>query len=200
MRIICCYASAPHPKTEEAIKKFAPDTEFVKVEGLFGYPEAIENRWTGESDLVVIESDKEITADVIPSFLACDEPWCTFKYKSFPQPYRREISTGLGCVKFSVEVQREVDTSEFICEDVPWQPCRLCEGKGCWRQLDARITMALENHCFDYPHVHGHIRHHHVYDDAWRSEHYKDVEYMMDTEARMKDIERWRERNSTYLV
>jgi hypothetical protein len=156
---------------------------------LFGYPETLASYWTGEDDLIVIEGDKEINADVIPSFNDCDEPWCTFKYKNLPPPYRKTVTIGLGCAKFSAETQKIVPVSEFVCADVPWQPCRLCKNAGCWQQLDARLAMALEKHGIDFPHLHGNIKHHHTYDDAWWNEHYKDVDYLMDTEARMKDID-----------
>jgi len=194
MRIIYVYANVPDSRAEAAIRKYAPSAYFVKTEGLFGYPDLLAQFWTGESELVVIEGDKEINADVIPSFEACDEDWCTFKYKNLPPPYRKTVSIGLGCAKFSVHAQQQVSVDEFVCEDVPWQPCRLCEGKGCWQQLDARLSMALEKHGIDFPHIHGSVKHHHEYDSEWWREHYKDVDYLMDTEARMADIQRWKER------
>ena len=108
MRVIFCYSSNPHPKALEAIAKFAPDAELVKTPGLFGYNEAIASRW-GKDDLIVIEGDKEVTAEVIPSFASCDEPWCTYAYYNYPEPYQAYCSVGLGCAKFSVELQRHPD-------------------------------------------------------------------------------------------
>lgn len=197
MNIIYCYASDPPEVCVEAIKKFVPQAEFVKTEGLFGYGEAIASRWTGEADLIVIEGDKEIHAEVIPSFEKCPEPWCTFGCKSFPPPYRVTIDYGLSCAKFSADLQSQVDPSEFICEDVPWQPCRHCGNRGCWNQLDVRMGRAFENHGVDFPHVHGHIKHHHVYDAAWWREWQKNRDYLMDAEARMNDIRAWKERMVT---
>jgi hypothetical protein len=195
MRIIFCYSSSPELRSAAAIRRYAPKAEWVKTEGLFGYGEAIASRWTGESDLVVIEGDKEINADVIPSFEDCNEPWCTYGCKTFPPPFRVQIDYGLSCAKFSADLQKQVDPSEFICEDVPWQPCRYCGNKGCWNQLDVRMGRAFESHDVDYPHVHGHIKHHHVYDDTWYRERQKNIDYLMDADARIKEIRDWHEKN-----
>lgn len=192
MKIIFCYSGEPDLESFRAITKFAPQAELVDTSGsIYDYNEAIASRWTGESDLVVIEGDKEITAEVIPSFNDCDEPWCTFKYKNLPGHLRMVVTIGLGCAKFSAELQREVGISEFICPDVPWQPCRHCGNKGCWNQLDARMARAFGNHDIDFPHVHGHVKHHHVYDDKWWHGFYEAQEYAMDTSARMAEIEAW---------
>jgi hypothetical protein len=169
MRIICCYNDEVHPLTRKAIEKFAPETEFVETPGLFGYNEAIASRWTGESDLVVIEGDKEIHADVIPSFQVCDEPWCTFEYDNFPPPYQRSCQVGLGCAKFSADCQILLPTETFTGPDNPigWK-CTDCGGKGCWRYLDTRIALGILSRCIAFaPHVHGRIEHHHEYDPDW---------------------------------
>jgi hypothetical protein len=188
MKIICCYSGEPHPKAVEAIEKFAPETEFIETKGLYGYGEVITAHWTGEEDLVNIEGDKEITAEVIPSFRDCDEPWCTFGAKTLPPPYRKLVYHGLSCAKFSARLQQIVKPEEFICEDVPWQPCRHCRNKGCWNQLDVRMVRAFEAHGVDFPHTHGVLKHHHVYDLDWWQEWKKDWDFLQDTEARLREI------------
>jgi hypothetical protein len=188
MKIICCYSGEPHPKTVEAIEKYAPGCEFIETKGLYGYGEVISANWTGKETLVNIEGDKEITAEVIPSFLDCDEPWCTYGAKTLPPPYRKLVNHGLSCAKFSAKLQQVVKPKEFICEDVPWQPCRHCKNKGCWNQLDVRMVRAFEAHGVDLPHVHGAIKHHHVYDLAWWQEWRKDWDFLQDTDARLREI------------
>lgn len=167
MNVIFCYASEPHPIALEAVAKFAPDAELVETPGLFGYNEAIASRW-GVGDLVVIEGDKEISSEVIPSFASCDEPWCTFSYYNYPEPYQANCTVGLGCAKFSVALQRQIPTSAFLGPDIPTMVCRDCDGAGCWRYLDTRIAFAILSRCITFsPHVHGEINHHHEYPDDW---------------------------------
>ena len=188
MKIICCYSSEPHSRTVEAVDKYAPETEYVKTAGLFGYGEAIASRWSASEDLVVIEADKEIAADTIPSFAECNQPWCTTSCETLPPPYTKTTTYSLACAKFSVNLQEIVDPNEFLGPDVPWQPCRHCNSKGCWNQLDVRMMRAFQAHGIDQPHVHGEVKHHHVYDVHWWREWQKDWDYLMDVEARTREI------------
>src|SRR5512146_1210006 len=177
MRVFCCYTGSIHPKAAEALKRFAPDCEYVETLGLYGYHDAIASMWTGESDLVIIEGDKEITAECLPSFEACDRYWCTYQYDIFPPPYTRTAYNGLGCTKYSARVQQVVDPSEFY-PGANWEPCRLCGGHGCYRYIDSRINRALERHGHSvWPHIHGTILHHHDYNEKWYEENKKDWEY-----------------------
>lgn len=168
MRVICCYTSEIHPKALGALARYAPEAEIVETKGLFGYNDAIASRWDGSSDLVVVEGDKEITAEVLPSFARCDHPWCVYSYGVYPEPYRREIDFGLGCAKFSAEVQQIVKPSEFLTRDpecLPY-PCPDCGGEGCWRYLDSRIMFAMLFRGIE-SHVHGQVEHHHDYPADW---------------------------------
>lgn len=188
MRVICCYSSNVHPKTEQALSLYAPNAEYVETKGLFGYGEAIASRWTGESDLIVVEADKEINADTLPSFANCSKLWCTTKCKTFPEPYTRITANSLSCAKFSARIQQIVKTSEFICPDPFWAPCRKCDSRGCWNQLDTRIAIAISPHGNGMPCVHGEVGHHHVYDDAWWREWQLNYEYTLETQARLIEM------------
>ena len=188
MKIIFCYTNVPDSRAEAAIRKYAPKAEFVETPGLFGYNEAISSRWDGSDDLVVIEADKEITAEVVPAFSSCSEPWCTFAYQELPAPYTKHMTYGLGCSKFSAQLQCEIPTEEFIREDLPWTPCRHCDSRGCWNQLDFRMFQAFKEHGVTKPHVHGDIQHHHVYDTTWWQEWKKDWDYLHDVAARTAEI------------
>jgi hypothetical protein len=50
------------------------------------------------------------------------------------------------------------------------------------------MVRAFEAHGVDLPHVHGAIKHHHVYDLAWWQEWRKDWDFLQDTEARLREI------------
>ena len=130
MRVICLY-NRLHPLTVQAIERHAPQTEFVDTSGSdFAYWEAIAKRWTGEEDLMLIEHDVEIHAQVVPQFTACPEWWC-----HFPYPYRGGLTAmATGCTRYRAELQRMVSTSDILAE-------KSYRGKpGHWEYMD--VTMA----------------------------------------------------------
>lgn len=168
MRVICTYQpSSIRPETLEAIGKYAPQCEFKETVGIFGYNEVMLKAW-GHDDLVVIEADKVITADVIPSFKECDLPWCVYSYWSFPPPYRREVYTGLGCTRYSLEFQKQFPPALWLFGDDPdWPFCEDCQGFGCWRNLDVRISQRAQRAGVKI-HKHGMVEHLHDYTDrSW---------------------------------
>lgn len=153
-------------RTAKALKRYAPDCEYVDTSAtIYDYNQAIASHWTGESDLVVIEDDKEITAGVLPSFAKCDSYWCSYSYFVFPKMIGHEVEIGLGCTRFSARLQQLVNPEEFLCEDptlVFHTVCDICHGKGCWKYLDARIADAIRGHGINV-HCHGQIKHNHRY-------------------------------------
>lgn len=164
MRVIAPY-NKREKRSQLALEKYAPEAEWINTSAsIYAYGEAIAERWTAEDDLVVIEADKEINAYVIPSFASCSSYWCSYSYYVFPPTFQREVSIGLGCVKYSVVAQQTITVDEFICED-DWRfsPCSFCNGKGCWMHLDARIAQALRSHKVNVC-CHGRISHHHDYE------------------------------------
>ena len=164
MRVI-----APYNKREErsavALAKYAPEAVSIDTSAsIYAYGLAIAGFWTGQEDLVVIEADKEITANVIPSFADCSSYWCSYSYFVFPKALEQEVDIGLGCTRYSAKIQRMISPSEFLCEDNPtWGDCNDCNGKGCWRFLDARIAQAARSHGINV-HCHGRINHFHQRD------------------------------------
>jgi len=169
MIVIFCYSGEPHPLAVSAVEKYAKQAKFIENIRLFDYNRAIASHWTAEEDLVVIEGDKEIGPDTLPSFEACSEPWCTYACETFPPPYTRVTTTGLACAKFSAECQMMISTDDFLRPDYPMrEPCQDCGGRGCWRYLDTRIATAILNKCVAMaPHVHGRVKHHHEYPPDW---------------------------------
>lgn len=183
MRVICPYAGSVEPKTSISLTRYAPSAERIDVsESIYAYGDVIASRWDGTDDLVIIEQDNEITANVLSSFSSCGKPWCVYVYDIFPMPYTKATPLGLGCTKFSPEAQKAISVSDFIGPDPDFLPkCKRCDGKGCWIYLDARITGALMVKGFEY-HAHGKIRHHHKYPDAktWAVDQYKQFEGLDD--------------------
>lgn len=171
MRVVCFYTEL-HPKTLESLTAYAPNAELVETPkgDPYAYVRELESRWTGDEDLVVVEHDKEITADTLPTFESCRLPWCIFDYYIYPEPQRRLARVGLGCARFTAACQRIVTVTEWMQPDSPeWKECYLCHGKGCWRYMDSRIASALEAEWLS-PHVHGLVAHHHDYTGVKLSE------------------------------
>lgn len=112
MKILCLYNQV-HPLTRAAIARYAPQTEYIDTSGSdFAYWEAIRDHWTGEEDLMLIEHDVEIHAQVIPQFEACENIWC-----HFPYPYRGGVtSMATGCTRYRKELQQMVTPEEILAE------------------------------------------------------------------------------------
>jgi hypothetical protein len=163
MQVLYCYVEK-EVHSLFALRKHAPRAKLIDTSGsIYDYNDTIASYWTGKEDLVVIEGDKEITHKVLPSFAKCKKPWCTYSAFAWPGPMKVDLDFGLSCAKFSAELQRLISPSEFLCADDPvWSKCTLCQGKGCWKYLDARIAKAIRIRGVDV-HCHGHIRHFHDY-------------------------------------
>ena len=111
-----------YPSTARALAAFAPGAELVDVSGdEYGYWHQIRARWTGEQDLVLVEQDVEITADVLPAFAACPSPWCTFSYEL--RPGWVPSTDACGCARYRAQLQRDVP-AEVI--EAGWGACGVC--------------------------------------------------------------------------
>ena len=154
MKILCCYTQDKlRTETIDALSRFAPGCELTEVTGLYGYWEALADRWNSEDDLVIVEQDIVITVDVIPGFGNCDQDWCSFAYQvwcSRPLPPAvRLFDRGLGCTRFSAELQRRF-------------PLRHLALKVRWQRIDAVLCEAFDANNLA-PHVHGEVGHLHEY-------------------------------------
>lgn len=162
MRVLCCYVKPVQADTAAALALYAPQAEYVRlsVEDQYGYGWAIAERWLGVDDLLIVEPDNVITGEVVPSLTSCGKPWCSFGYEIFPPPYTRICTTGLGCTRFSAQLQREFDFPQIIMRDL----CADCGGQhGQWGTLDCRIQTELLRRNTQV-HVHGTVGHLHPYD------------------------------------
>jgi hypothetical protein len=147
MRVVFCYATAPHPKALRALDMHAPGAERVDTSGdPTNYWREIALRWDGSDDLVLIEQDNEITRKVLPSFAACDQDWCTYAYDGL----FGKLEQSLGCTKFSAALQRRF-------------PADMIAGPGMvWHLIDFRIGKLFGMHGVTC-HVHGSVSHYHDY-------------------------------------
>jgi hypothetical protein len=146
VRILCCYANL-RPETAATIAEFAPGTELVDVaEDKYGYWRNVCERWTGSDDLLIVEQDMELIAEVVPSFEDCPEQWCLFEYQG--NPFMGTLSRHLGCTRFRKELQQAVPLS--LADNLRWDV------------LDGTIAGKLNEAGYS-PHVHGEINHLHDY-------------------------------------
>lgn len=177
-RVLCCQVS-PHPDAMAALERYAPQAELPDVRGdNYAYWREIAARWTGESDLIIIEQDIEIGPDTVRELEECNQDWCCFAYPIFRTRVRLRL--GLGCTKVSAAAQRKV-TPEAIAEG--FKLCAQCKGKGCWWHLDGRIATMLKRAGL-FPHVHGDVQHHHDYETGVPDgADGKPIEWMFDEQA-----------------
>jgi hypothetical protein len=152
MRVLCAYTDL-HPKTSAALKLYAPEAECVDVSGdRKSYWREIVKRWKGSEDLLLVEHDIEIHGDVMPQFRACDSPWCVFPYLLNPDD-DQPMLWGLGCAKFSADVQRKISPTYVNRSGGPLSD---------WEHLEHKFAKAMQDHgisvCVHQPPV-NHDRH-----------------------------------------
>jgi hypothetical protein len=154
MTRLCCLYNNLDPRAETALTKHAVtaglDVEWVDTSGSQqAYADALEERWTGEEDLILIEQDKEIYYACLPSLMDCDELWCAYTYWIFPVPHTVLALGGFGVTKFSAELQQKVSVAEFRGEEQVNIDRRFCD------LLKEKLGIGC---C-----LHGNVVHHHVY-------------------------------------
>ena len=98
MRVLYCW-NDDFPEAVAAIEKHIPQAEIIDTSAnSYAYWDAMEIRWTGVQDLLIVEHDVVVTAEVLPQMLACPEPWCA--HSSGGTPF------GLRCTRFSARLQQ----------------------------------------------------------------------------------------------
>lgn len=141
-----------HPATAASIAEHAPHaelTQLAETDGL-AYWRLLDTIWRDGRDVVIIEHDNALRADVLPSFDACPRLWCTFPY----QGEHALIPRGaLGCVRFrGMLMTRDPDL---------WMRF----DRRHWQRLDSELSTRLMHPPFTIePCVHTPpILHYHVY-------------------------------------
>jgi len=149
MRVLCCYANL-QPATERSLHRNVPPEWLSLVDvsrSGTAYWEEIEKRWTGDEDLLVIEQDIDIHAEVLSSFIRCYEPWCSFSYELRECGNSARLTESLGCTRFSAKLQKAVSPGQIA-------------GSHHWTLLDHQVKRALSAAGYSV-HVHGQVKHHH---------------------------------------
>jgi hypothetical protein len=160
MLVVCSHTGSIQANCAEALRRHAPETVYEDTSaGPDAYARMIARYWDADGDLVLIEHDNEITADVLPSFAACSRSWCTFGYEIFAPPWTTLCETGLGCTRFTPEFRRRINFRDEVLNGL----CDTC-GKthSHWGELDYRVAALAEKAGFPV-HVHGTVRHFHPY-------------------------------------
>lgn len=162
MRVVCLYRSLD-PRTKSSLDKYSPvPVDWVETptvdhgeEADDCYARALEQRWDGDDDLMLVEQDKEIEAGTLEDMEGCSELWCGYTYWMWPSPHTTLAVGGFGVVRFSPQIRKFVPVSEF---------------EGAWQQgIDRRFYDTVKERYGAVMHIHGHVVHHHVYEP--RSEH-----------------------------
>ena len=148
-------------ETYNALTKYTPLGSLEMVEtgyDVSAYWWELRRRWSGEDDLMIVEQDNVIDAEVVPSFQECMEPWCAFEYLGPPgmdvdgTGEGRILRKSLGCTRFSAQLMNDVPAETISDKDY-----------FVWHLLDMRISRMLEMRGYA-PHVHGEVKHCHRYD------------------------------------
>ena len=151
MIVLCCPVTL-WPGTKESLGMYAPDALIIPIPADdISRPWAdYAERW-GTDDLVIIEQDVIIHADVLPQFEACPEPWCLFPARHYATG-GGWMKTGIMCNRFRREFMQAVPVEAV--EAVPGS-CPRCKGENqrCWAHLDGKTRAAGEAAGFTI-HVH----------------------------------------------
>lgn len=153
MTRLTCFYTELDPRTRTALERYAPQSglsvEWVETPGDQAYAKLLEERWTGEEDLILVEQDKEIFPGTLPNLMYCDQLWCACVYWIHPPPHTNLAIGGFGATKFSAAIQRQVAVSDFA-------------GDG-WAGIDRRFLDHLKVRGTT-PCLHEAVLHHHVYE------------------------------------
>jgi hypothetical protein len=152
----------PHPKTDEALRLYAPDAERVDVSGsLRAYSELLCRVWADGKRFLVVEHDIEIGPTTVREATYCPHPWCVWPYngpgwESGPGGLLR---TSTGCVKFSGAMVRAEPDLMDVASKRASNPIEA----GDWHRMDVCILDTLRERGYADPHWHGTVLHHHHY-------------------------------------
>ena len=154
MIVLCCPVEGRlWPATATSLADHAPGALIIPIPA-----DDIERPWRdyaerwGKDDLVIVEQDVILHADVLPQFEACPEPWCLFPGRHHARG-GDFMDTGLLCNRFRREFMKAVPVEAV--EAVPGS-CHRCDGgrdPRCYAHLDGRTREAGEAAGFKI-HVH----------------------------------------------
>lgn len=148
-----------HPVTARLANAHTPGHVRVRIDPADdgAYWRLLADAWRQPGDLIVIEQDIGIRADVVESLTDCREPWCGFAY-----PIGRQLLVCLGCTRFTAALKAaEPDLLDTVGEDgTGGLPAKH------WRRLDVRILDHLRRRGYRQHEHTPPVRHYHKYPDV----------------------------------
>lgn len=118
------------------------------------YQTLMEAEWSRPGDLVVIEHDIGIHANVLPDFTDCPGLWC-----GNPYPIATGLAVCLGCTRFRHELKAAVPDLFARVDALPPDGV----GRRDWRRMDVRIAAVLTQAGFGVHTHHRPVAHYHLY-------------------------------------
>lgn len=151
MIVLCCPVNL-WAETRESLAEHAPGALIIPIPaGDITRPwRDYAARW-GTDDLLIVEQDVILHADVIPQLEACPEPWCLFPARH-PAQGGGFMLDGIMCNRFRREFMEAVPVAAV---EAQYGSCSRCHGENpqCWAHLDGRTREAGEAAGFKI-HVH----------------------------------------------
>ena len=153
MIVLCCPVEGRlWPATAASLAEHAPDALIIPIpaDDITRPWSDYAERW-GTDDLVVIEQDVVIHADVLPGFERCPEPFCLYPGRHYTTG-GGWMKTGILCNRFRREFMEAVPVEAV---EAIYGCCPDCRGVNpkCWRHLDGKVREAGEAAGFKI-HVH----------------------------------------------
>lgn len=156
MRVCYFYAK----RFEPAIASLPQNAELIYTgENPWQYWWSLASVWGSGEDLVTVEQDNIITEDILAEYAECDKSWCVNRYPSGPRPGDWLIEKGLGCAKFSAELQELVTVDDIlavscwlrmICNYYPRSGGITCTpSQLCWIHIDCPVAKAISERGID---------------------------------------------------
>lgn len=107
-RVVVPYVDL-HPRAAACLDEHAPGAVLRHIDPRdpFGYWRLLLDEWSLPGDLVIIEQDNGISAEVLPGFDDCPEPWCGHPYRlhTLGGP---TVQPALGCTRFRASLKAEL--------------------------------------------------------------------------------------------
>lgn len=155
MRVIVPY-TALHPRAGQLLTEHAPSHRLAPLnpDDPTAYWRLLAGEWGRPGDLVTIEHDIGIHADVLPGFDACPEPWCGHPYN-----IAGTLLACLGCTRFRGELKTAVPDLFTAIAGIDHDGLPAMD----WRRLDVRLAGELQVRGYKL-HVHpAPVEHYHHY-------------------------------------
>ena len=155
--MIVCPNTSIHPDTLASLNEHAPggwESIRLDTQDPSAYFWALHRLWAQPGDLVIVEHDNALTAEVLPGFEACEQWWC-----GHPYACAGNVTMALGCTRFRAELkQAEPDLLDEVGgignDGLPARD---------WRRLDVRILTVLNRRGYQWHWHEPQVPHFHVY-------------------------------------